>query len=343
MTDEQTPDETAGTQREEIAAEPAEPPGAGEMATDETREDVVKRSPAGVVVAVVVVLAVIAIGIWVAMRFIRPDARELLSDTVAKYKQAQEIHVESTMSYEMSMGDQQNTMTMPTTAWFSRPNNMLFESGDEMQRTRAVCDGENLYLEIGMFPGVIKLPAPEDLAGMPLDRLSMSAATGTSTVKLPDIASILSGAFEPGELGTVQYGIDEADDWLAGLEAPENAWALTIHPETGPTVTVWIDRTERLVRKYATGIDYEAMVAANQALAQQIEQLPEERQQMLREMITRIDVDVSTVELGKAPPEGTFSYEPAEGTEVVEADSIEEGVRKLMTSMMGGQQPPGEE
>ncbi len=302
----------------------------------------VKRSPATIAISAIIVLAIVAIGIWAIMNMTRPDARELVQQAVAKYQNAEQIHVESTMSYEMSMGEQQDEAELSTTAWFVRPNRMFYETGDEANRTTAVSDGESLYLalDFGMFPGAIKLPAPETLADMPLDRLSPSAATGMQTFKLPDVASIVSGAFDMETLGAIEYGIAEGNDWLSSLEAPEGTWVLTIQSENGPAMAVWVDRRQRVVRKYAALVDYDAVVAATPEIEEQIQTLPEERQQAITQMETRLVADVQTVELGQAPPENTFTFEPGEGTEVVEAQTIDEGVQKLMEAMMGQQGMP---
>lgn len=353
MSDEQTPEDNS-PEGEEHTEEPgdsetssdeikAEPRGAGEgkPVRETSTSEVTGRSPVGIIVTVIIALAIVAIGIWAAMGMLKPEPGELLQETVASYQQAEQIHVESTMSYERSMGEQQQDIEMPTAAWFSRPNRMSFVSGDEMQKTAAVSDGEHLYLEIGMLPGVIKLPAPQSLAEMPLDNLSVSAATGAVAITLPDIASLLSGAFEAGNLQNLQYGIAEDEEWLGTLEGPEDAWVLTGKPASGPTVAIWIDKGRRLIRKFATDIDYDAMLEATPELADQIQTLPEDRQEMLRQMVTRIEVDVTNVQLGEPAPEGTFAYQPGEGTEVVEAQTIEEGVQKLMAAAMGQQGMPG--
>ncbi len=341
--DEQPEDEELG--REELAAEPA---GVEEVPPSPTEPEVVKRSPVTFALTVIVIVAIVAIGIWAIMNLARPTATELVQETMAKYREAEHIHVESTMSYDTNMGEDTTTMSLPTTAWFSRPNQMSFEAGPEMQQVLAISDGESLFIDIAMVPGGIKLPAPDTIAEMPLDRLSMSTGLGVQNMILPDIASILSGAFEVTETTRVEYGIDEATDpWLAGLEEPENSWAVTMQPADGPVIALWIDKSDRLVRKYAAMIDYEALVGGDPAIEQQIESLPEERQEEVRQMETRLEADVQTVELGQEPPEGTFTFQPDEGTEVVEADTIEEGMQKLMTSMMGEQgmpegPPPGE-
>jgi outer membrane lipoprotein-sorting protein len=345
MSDEQTPDDSTQDEptpdREEVVAEPAEAPGGPERPAEETRQEVAGRSPVGIIVTLVVLVAIAAIALWYFMGGARPEARELLQQTVANYQQADQIHVESTMAYEMSMGEQQNDMEMPTSAWFSRPNKMYFQAGNEMQQTTAVSDGEHMYLEVGMFPGAIKLPAPASLAEMPLDNLSMSGGAGVDTLKLPDIASLLSGGFDVANLATVQHGIPAENEWLASLESPEGTWPLMIKPETGPAVAMWIDKADKVVRKYAAMIDFDAMVESNPEIQQQLEQLPEERRQAVEEMVTRFEATVSTVELGQQPPENTFTYEPGEGIEVVEAQTIEEGIQKLMTQMMEQQGMPG--
>jgi len=155
MSDEQTPEnmpaddedqaEETSPDREEIAAEPA---GTGERksARDMTGAEVTRRSPVGIIVTVIIALAIVAIGIWAAMGMLKPEASELLQETVAKYQQADHIHIESTMSYERSMGEQEQDIEMPTVAYFSRPNNMSFSSGDDMQKTVSLSDGEHLYL-----------------------------------------------------------------------------------------------------------------------------------------------------------------------------------------------------
>ncbi|MFP4249085.1 MAG: hypothetical protein ACLFU7_05465 [Armatimonadota bacterium] len=340
---EEAEDEELG--REELAAEPA---GVEKEPPSPTEPEVVKRSPVTFALTVIVIVAIVAIGIWAIMNLARPTASELVQETMAKYREAEHIHVESTMSYDTTMAEDDTTMSLPTTAWFSQPNQMSFEAGPEMQQVLAVSDGESLYIDIAMVPGAIKLPAPDTIAEMPLDRLSMSTGLGVQNMILPDIASILSGAFEVTETTRVEYGIDEATDpWLASLEGPSDSWAVTVQPADGPVVALWIDKTDRLVRKYAALIDYQALVSGDPAIEQQIESLPEERQEEIRQMETRLEADVQTVQLGQQPPEGTFTFQPAEGTEIVEADTIEEGMQELTTLMMGEQgmpedMPPGE-
>ncbi|MGI5816783.1 MAG: hypothetical protein ACOX9R_01665 [Armatimonadota bacterium] len=328
-----------GTQGDELLAEPAEASEGDSVSPDGDRPAGAQRRPATIAVTALVVLAIIAIAIWALPMILRPDARTLLEEAVAGYHDAQEIHVESNMSYEMSMGDQRQAMELPTTAWFSRPNRMFFESGDETQRSRAVSDGEYLFLEVGMFNGVIKLPAPASFDEMPLENLSMSGGAGIESMKLPDIASILSGAFDVGGLASVEHGLDEGAEWLRSLDAPAGTWALTVRSEAGPSVAVWIDRTQRVVRKYAAQIDFDTMIAANPEMEQYLEQMPSEQQESFRQMLTRFETDVHTVELGRQPPEGTFAYEPAEGAEVVEADTLEEGIQKLLASVMERRPP----
>jgi len=342
MSEEQQTEEDAAEdeepQREELVAEPA----GTKAPPSPTEPDVVEKSSVVTGIAVIVAIAIVAIGAWAIMNMRRPEANELLQETLAKYQNAENIHVESTMSYEMSMGDQTDDAQISTTAWFSRPNKMLLVSGDENNNTTAVSDGESLYLGLsfGPFPGAIKLPAPPDLAQMPLDRLSVSAATGMQGYKLPDIASIISGAFSMDSIGSVEYGIAEGNEWLASLESPAGTWALTVQSENGPALAMWIDRG-RIVRKYAALIDYDAVAAATPQIEEQIQTLPEERQQAIRQMETRLVATVEIAEFRQKPPEDTFVFEPEEGTVVVEAQTIDEGVQKLMTEMMSQQSMPG--
>lgn len=332
MTDDHRP-EDAPARRDEVAAEPAEAPGDGSERLRETRPEIVRRSPTGIIVAAVVLLAIAAIGLWVWTSVMRPDPRELLGEVVAKYAGADHIHTESTIAYEMSMGGQSQKMDMPTTAWFSQPNLMHYETGDGMQQTRAVCDGEHLYLEVGMFSGAVRLPAPDALGEMPLEDFGIGGG-GMGAFPLPDARSMISGDFDVETFASVEYGIDESNEWLASLEAPCGTWALTARPHAGPPVTLWIDRAERVVRKFAVEINYDALVGHDEEAAAAVEQLPENMREMFRQMEMRFDVDVQTVELDTAPPEGTYAYEPEEGIEVVDATSFREGIAALMGSGM---------
>ncbi|MFW6438208.1 MAG: LolA family protein, partial [Armatimonadota bacterium] len=133
--------EAGEREREELVAEPA---GVGEPPPSPTEAGVVKRRPVTIAITLLVVLAIVAIAVWAVMNARRPEARELLQQAIANYEDATHIHVESTMSYEMSMGEQTDDARLATTAWFSRPNSMFFETGDENNTTTAVSDGENL-------------------------------------------------------------------------------------------------------------------------------------------------------------------------------------------------------
>ena len=331
------PAEEGPAEAEEIAAEDA----GLSSSPDETREDVARRSPVGIIVTVIGILVIVAIGIWVAMGVLRPDAPELLKESLAKYRNADQLHVESTVTIKRSMGDQNDEVSLPTTVWVSRPNKLLFESGPESQRTRVVSDGESLYVEPGMLPGVIKLPAPQSIEEMPLDNLSMAGALGIPNMAIPDVASILAGAFEVTQGTVVNYEINPEDEWLSSLEQPEGTWTLTLEPETGPPIAVWIDKSNRLIRKYAAAVDYDTMLEADPTLEQRLEGASEENRQMIKQMTRSLVADVTTAEVGAAPPEDAFAYQPPEGANVVEAQTIQEGAQKLLQSMGGMPGMPG--
>ncbi len=342
MTDDQTPEDEISDDAGDATTEPdrtEEEPTAKLREPSPQRQ---QRSPVGAIVITLVVLAIAGIGIWAWMGMAEAGPRELVQQVVEDYSGAENVHSKSTMTLEISMGGQNQTMEVPTEAWFSQPNRLKLQSGTEMQRTTAISDGDNLYVQLSMLPGAVKLSAPKSFAEMPLDEVLMGAGM-LGAISVPDTRSLVSGSFDASAFETISEGITAEDEWYSSIDAPENARGLTLKTKDGPTLVVWIDRGSKTVRKFATTVDYETLIAGDEEMAKAVEQMPEQMRNAYKQMQTRVTGTVETIELGASPPEGAFTFEPEEGTEVVEADSIREGMRSLMASAQGdGPQTPEE-
>jgi peroxiredoxin/outer membrane lipoprotein-sorting protein len=228
-------------------------------------------------------------------------------------------------------------MKMPTTAWFSRPNKLYYETSARMQSTKMISDGESLYSVIDMFSGVVKMPAPDDFSGLPMAQFGGMGGQQFVGARVPDVVSLVTGAFDAENLTKVEYGIDESNEWLSSLEQPDGTWTLTIGVKGGSTVALWIDKRDRTVRKFATEMDFGGMMESLAEERQEaLEELPKQMRGMFEDMQMRIEVEVDTAELDVPPSDGTYAYTPEEGTEVIEAEDFEEGMRALLEDQMGG-------
>ncbi|MGC9319165.1 MAG: LolA family protein [Armatimonadota bacterium] len=312
------------------------------------------RSPLRIIIPAVVLVAIAAIGgyWWLFMR--RPPAEELLEDTIARFANAQHLQAASSMSIEMDMSGQTTKTQATMDMAFSRPNKFYIETKAGFGSMKMVCDGDSIYREMPFLSAVIQTPAPDDLGDMPVEGLTGSSGVpGGSTAQFatPDPQSMAMGLFDASTVESVEYGIDEEDEWLASLEKPTGTWALTIVPPDGPPMAVWIDRKGHLVRRFATRIDFGKMMDATEQGRQATQYAPTGMRSMFENMVQRVVWDVDEITLDEAPPEGTFSYRPPEGTRVIAGDDMLEAMHAALEDFRqqwGGQEglgsgrPPGQ-
>lgn len=190
-------------------------------------------------------------------------------------------------------------------------------------------------MEVGIFSAAIKLPAPAVFDEMPLEGFT----SGPAGAGLPDLQSMTTGSIDDEQFVSVGYGVDPGNEWLASLESPADTWVLTLHPQAGPTAVLWIDRDTRTIRKLATQIEEATIASSSPEHEEAIGRLPEEMRATLGAMKMRFVIDVTETELDVAPPAGTYEYEPPEGVSVIEADTLEEGISRLIADRMS--QIPG--
>lgn len=298
-----------------------------------------RKSVAGLVIGIVVVLAIVAIGAYYYVTGgPRPDARELLAEIVAKYQSAEHVQSQSTMKFEMTMGERATTIDSPISFTFSQPNRMVYDSGTGMQSSTMISDGTNMWVEMEIFDSVIKMPAPADVSELNLEEWAGMFGSG-AMMQLPDVKSLVSGGFDVERLQSIAWGLPEGNEWYAALSEPANTWAMTVSSDEGPQIAIWIDWAERTVRQIAMEADWKAMMAG-QGEEMDLEQMPEEMRAMFEDMRMRMVIEVESITFGEAPPEGTYEYSPPEGAEVIEASNIEDAMSRLMSEAMGEEAAP---
>ncbi len=293
-----------------------------------------RRRPVAIFVTVLVLLAIAAIALWALPRVLRPDPRALVRDLAEKYANAEHVHTQDVVEYSMSMGGMGQTMEMPITAWFSRPNLLFFENEGGLTNAKAVCDGKDLYMQIDALDGVIKLPAPAAFGDMPLEGVMPTPGGGMKSWVFPDRDSLPSDESVDASFSSIKYGLDESDEWLTSLEAPDNSWVLTLRSKGGPVVTLWIDKRSRTVSQVAAQIDRDTIDAAGSAGEEAMRRIPPEARAVMSGMQMRFVIKVNETQLDVAPPEGTYDYKPPEGMKVIEADTFQEGIEELVKDAM---------
>ncbi len=294
----------------------------------------------GVIVAMLVLAAIVAIGIFAVPLLLRPDAAELLSDTVSRYMSAEYLQSEGTMSLAMQMDGQSASNAVEMKFAWAAPNKVRYSAQAGIFSSTTVCDGTDMYMSINMFDAVLKMPAPATLADMPAEGMGGGLMGGVPAMKIPDARSLIAGDFNPDKLQAVRYGFDPEDEWLASLEQPEGTWPMTITVIEGVDVVMWIDRATHLVRQSAMSFDFEGLLAAMEQADPESEELESLRQgremmrSMLGDMTMRIVLHEDKTVIGEPPPEGTFTFTVPEGATVIEADSFEGAMEKLMAASL---------
>jgi len=298
------------------------------------------RRVVGVIVALVVLAAIVAIAIYALPMLLRPDARELLAESVARYTSAQYVQSEGTMSLEMEMGGQSTSSDVKLEFAWAAPNKVLYSAHIGVLGSTTVCDGTNLYMSIDMLDAVLKVPAPATLAEMPTEGMGGSLGGGMPAMKIPDARSLIAGDFDPEKLKDVRDGLDREDEWLGSLDEPRGTWPITVTIAEGLDVVMWIDRATHLVKQSAMACDFESMMSAMEQADPESEELQElqQAQEMVRsmfgDMTMRIVLSEDRTVIGEAPPEGTFDFTPPEGATVIEGDDFEEAMARLMAESM---------
>ncbi len=174
---------------------------------------------------------------------------------------------------------------------------------------------------------------------------------------------LIQGDADLEDVESVVAGFDQDDEWLTSLEQPGGTQAVTVTVPGSPPMVLWIDRSSCVLRQVAVQMGSEDM---QQMMKQSYESMPEEMrkempegmegmweepmgkmfgekmgeefgrlmQEMMKDMETRTVIVCDRAVLGEAVPEGTFTYTPPEGAEVVAAKSASEMHRVLMKGFM---------
>lgn len=326
----------------------------------------------------VVVVVVVLIGYWIrsrpessqvvsriitGIRRPAPKPRELLESVVVAYEGVETYQAEGrTITVTKVMGMEQK-MEMPFKVVYQAPNLMYWEHGQGIQASKTVCDGENVYMQMGMFSRVARAPAPQGMKELQRSTGGMGGfgAGAASAVLHP--AALIQGGFSLEDIESVEAGFDQSNEWLASLEQPKGTWAITVAIPHAPPMVLWIDQSTGVLRQVATQMESEDMAQMMERLQEDMpeeirEEMPEDMEGMYGEMMGKVfgekmgeefgelmtemmkDMEIKTVivcdraVLGEPVPEGTFTYTPPEGAEVVEAKSVSGMHRALMKGFM---------
>ena len=90
---------------------------------------------------------------------------------------------------------------------------MLYsEQGRGMQASKTVCDGENIYMEVGLFNRVVKAPAPESLNELQYCRGGMCSLGGGAALTGLTATELVQGEFDLEDVESVEAGVDQSDE-----------------------------------------------------------------------------------------------------------------------------------
>jgi len=282
------------------------------------------------VVLLIVLVAIVAVGVTVYPLLSRPDPRRLVEEMLAAYKGAKTYTAECTYQIEMKMGGMQQTVELPMKLAYQAPNLLLMEQGEGMTQSKTVCDGKHLYVEMGMFDRVGKLPAPKDLEDTD-HQWAMDGLVGRQ-MRLLDFRSLLSGKIDLKDVESIKAGLDRDVEWLAEAEAPPGTSAVTVKLADAPPMTLWVDRRSRLLRQIACTISGEDMQKMSGAVA---DERTADLLSYLQDIEMKMIITYDKQSVGEPVAKDAFAYKPPEGKEVVEAESMQ----KLSEAMMGGEFP----
>jgi len=292
-----------------------------------------------------------------------PKPRELLGSVVVAYGGAETYQAEGRIITDTNMMGMRYEMEVPFKMAYQAPNLVYWEQGQGIQASKTVCDGENVYMEMGMFERVVKAPAPDDLKNLQHGTGGMGGFGAGAAPTVLDATELIQGEFDLEDVESIEAGFDQSNEWLVSLEQPEGTWVITVAIPHAPPMVLWIDRSTRVLRQVAMQMGSEDMT---QMMEQAYEGMPEEmREEMpegmegmwgesmgkilgeemgekFGELMTEMmkDMEINTVivcdraVLGEPVSEGTFTYTPPEGAEVVEAKSVSEMHEALMKGFM---------
>ena len=293
--------------------------------------------------ALLVTLAVagtIAYRIWS-----QPNPRELLVSVLAAYEAAETYQAEGNIITDTNM------MGMRYKMAYQKPNLLYAEHGQGMQASQIVCDGQDVYMKMGMFSRVAKAPAPEGIKDLQECTGGMSGFGPGVWTRAVDASKLIEGEFPLEVIESIEAGFDQGNEWLVSLEQPEGTWAITLAIPDAPSMVLWIDKSTRVLRQVAMEMGSEDMTRmmeqAYEDMPEEIrEEVPEDMEGMFGEAMGEVfgeqmgeefgelmtemmkDMEIKTVivhdraVLGEPVPEGTFTYTPPADVEVVEAESV---------------------
>ena len=285
-----------------------------------------------ILVLVLVVLAAAVGGYLAYNKYFPPKPAAVLAQMLAAYKGASSYHAEGTMKIDMQMSGMKNTMDMPTKVYYQAPNLFFTETGEGMTKSRVVCDGKNVYVEIGAFKSVLKMPAPKDMAGL-TEYMSSGLGGVPSTgegLEVLDYGALLQGTVKADQAASLCAGFDRKNEWLKALPQPGSCWVITLAAKSGPPVTLWVDARSHLLLQAAVELSMKDLMKGHAGAGESA------MGGSLSGMTMKIAMQNAVVSVGKRAPESTFTYLAPAGMKTVEATGMQEAGEKLMEAAGAG-------
>lgn len=276
-----------------------------------------------------------------------PAPREILERMLAAYKGAQTYQSEGryTINNIMPAVGMETTAAVGAKVTYETPN-MVYAEYTARGSVKYICDGEHLYMAMGLSDRVPKAPAPSHLALL-REALWVGLPVPMGLCQFMGL-QLIDGKSDVNRIRAVQSGFDQTNEWLTSLQQPANTWVLTVTREVGPSVVLWIGRESYLVRQAAMEMSgEEIMTEFRTQLAQEEDaghggSMSAHSPDITMQMMMAWEMTV----LNEPVPEGTFVYELPEGMQLVEVDSTQDmlevlrsGVARFEGKSVAGQPP----